>query len=739
MDFKAKIVALGRLCGINSEYRDNFGQRRRTSRATTQALLSAMGVPWEERARLDRELGQRRLKPFDRLLEPVQVIAGAARAPRVVIYPWTSTPKLPARLEVQGELVSESGDRVFWEATLKAPSGPQHRAGGDGFRTRLELPLPRTLALGYYALHLKVKVGSKEETGKTRLLVAPAKVYLPEELAGGNRLWGLSLPLYALRSEGNWGLGDFGDLLEVIDWAATLGAAFVGVNPLHAPAPQADADPSPYSPTSRLFLNFLYLNLERVPELSACPEAQDLLASRQFQSFQAKLQAARLVAYPEVYRLKHRVLKWLYQTFKAEHGPPDAPRTTRGYEFARFLLGQGESLAKFGQYCALAEFLKQSDWRQWPHAYHHPESQAVAVFSRERPQEILVHQYGQWLAATQLHEVGRQALKRGLPFTLYQDLALGAAPGGFDTWAHQELFAQDAALGAPPDAFNPKGQNWGLPPLIPERLRESGYQWFIDTLRANAPEGGMLRLDHVMGLFRLFWVPKGAEARQGAYVRYPARELLAILTLESVRRRTLIIGEDLGTVAPNIRRRLDRTGVFSYRVFYFERDGQNRFRPPQDYPRQAVAAVTTHDLPTLTGFWLGKDVELKRRLKLYPEPHLSAADAAARQQDRLALVEALGSQGLLPTAVGTHSYSRESCPQELRFGVLQYLAQSEAALLEVRLEEIFGLADQQNLPGTRKEHPNWRLKLPLTINQLRQAPQPAPLAARLYRYRGRGG
>ena len=205
-----------------------------------------------------------------------------------------------------------------------------------------------------------------------------------------------------------------------------------------------------------------------------------------------------------------------------------------------------------------------------------------------------------------------------------------------------------------------------------------------------------------------------------------------------MRRRTLIIGEDLGTVAPHIRRDLKKTGVFSYRVFYFERDGRGRFRPPQDYPPKAVAAVTTHDLPTLAGFWLGKDIELKRTLHLYPEPQLAEADAAARQQDRLALVEALKSRELLPAATAPMPFSRASCPQACRFGVLEYLAQSDAALLEVRLEEIFGLEDQQNLPGTRQEHPNWRLKLPWTIKQMRQAPEPAQLAARLNRYRRRG-
>jgi 4-alpha-glucanotransferase len=316
-------------------------------------------------------------------------------------------------------------------------------------------------------------------------------------------------------------------------------------------------------------------------------------------------------------------------------------------------------------------------------------------------------------------------------------LALGASPGGFDTWAHQELFARGPAIGAPPDAFNPKGQNWGLPPLIPDRLRNSGYQLFIDTLRANTPPGGMLRMDHVMGLFRLLWIPKGAEAARGAYVAYPARELLAILALESVRRRALIIGEDLGTVPPRIRRELGKSGVFSYRVFYFERDGNHNFLPPEAYPARAMATVTTHDLPTLTGFWQGHDLAFKRSLDLYPEARLAESDAADREQDRRFLVETLRGRGLLDEGTAVDSGAGDACHQVLREAVLEYLAQSASALMEVRLEEVFGAPEQQNLPGTKKERPNWRVKLPLTLEQMEGSPEPARLAARLNKARGR--
>jgi 4-alpha-glucanotransferase len=736
-DFAKKIAALGRLCGITSQYWDNFGRRHRTSQATYRELLSAMGVDWQAPESLDREIARRRLGVWGGLLEPVELIIPAPASSRATLRVWSPGPEPPAAVEVFSEISSESGERCGWETRL-APGGRlKVQAVPGGFRVAVPLPLPAGLDLGYYGLSLRVKSGGREETGRTRLIAAPPRAYTPAWLEEGRRTWGVNLPLYALRSRGNWGVGDFADLQAVIRWAGSLGAAFVGVNPLHAPGGGDAADPSPYSPSSRIFLNTIYLSLEAAPELADCREARELLASPEFQAAKTRLAEAALVPYGEVQRLKRRVLGLLYRTFCQVHGAPEAPPlTARSREFAQFVAAGGEAVARFGRFGALTEHFQEADWRHWPEPYQDPESPAVAEFAQEHRRAVGLHQYGQWLAATQLDQVCREARRQGLPFSLYEDLALGASPGGFDTWAHQALFARGPAMGAPADAFNPLGQNWGLPPLIPERLRNSGYQLFIDTLRANIPPGGLLRMDHVMGLFRLLWIPRGAEAARGAYVVYPAKELLAILALESVRRQTLIIGEDLGTVSPLIRRELGKAGVFSYRVFYFERDGHHNVLPPEAYPARAMATVTTHDLPTLTGFWQGRDLALKQTLNLYPDAGLAEADAAARVEDRRLLLAALKGRGLLPDGEACQPDVDGSCPLELREAVLTYLAQSEAALLEVRLEEIFGVPEQQNLPGTHKEHPNWRVKLPLTLEQMESSPEPARLVARLNLARG---
>ena len=275
-------------------------------------------------------------------------------------------------------------------------------------------------------------------------------------------------------------------------------------------------------------------------------------------------------------------------------------------------------------------------------------------------------------------------------------------------------------MGAPPDDFNPRGQDWGLPPMIPQKMAQTRFSLFIDTLRANLPPGGIVRLDHVMALFRLYWIPEGLDPRHGTYITYPSRELLGLLTLESQRRRTLVIGEDLGTVAPGIRLDLHRAGIFSYKVFYFERTAAGKFLPPEDYPGQALACITTHDLPTLAGYWEGRDIVIKSQLNIYPSPHAAEEDAASRVQDRLSLVEALVEQNLLPPG---YTPPPDFCPEELRRAVLAYLGKSQAALMEVRLEELLGLTAQQNLPGTLDQHPNWQQKIFQAIEDLQHNPE----------------
>ena len=403
-------------------------------------------------------------------------VCSAAAPPKVNVQVFTPSAALPSPLRLAAALTAESGQQFDWQAEFSGSPTAASRAVPGGFRHRLELRIPEELSLGYYELQLRVEAGGRTESGQTRLIVAPERTYLPECLNAGRRLWGFNLPLYALRRAHNWGIGDFGDLRAVMAWAASLGAAFVGVNPLHARSALPESDPSPYSPTSRLFYNLLYLDLDEVPELELSPEVQALLAGREFQAARHDLRQGPVVPYDRVFRLKRRVLELLFQAFQEHHGGPEAPTTPRGREFAGFIQAKGESLKNLGAFGALTEHFQEGDWRRWPREYQDPGSPAVAEFASQQPREIRLCQYGHWLAATQLQEVAESARRRGLPFSLYQDLALGVGAAGFDTWAYPSLFARGVTIGAPPDAFNPRGQNWGIPPIIPQALRESGYQ-----------------------------------------------------------------------------------------------------------------------------------------------------------------------------------------------------------------------------------------------------------------------
>jgi (1->4)-alpha-D-glucan 1-alpha-D-glucosylmutase len=449
-----------------------------------------------------------------------------------------------------------------------------------------------------------------------------------------DRVWGPSVQLYGLRSARNWGIGDLGDLAVLLEWAAARGAALVGLNPLHALFAHNPAHCSPYSPSTRLCWNALYLDVEAIPEYAECAPARALVESGPFRMRLARLREAPLVDYPGVAAAKQEVLRLLFARFR------DAPRAT---EFERFRSDDVRRHAAWEAKCA----------------------------GDADPQ---YYEYLQWQTDAQLAHCAERADALGMPIGLYLDIAVSVDRTGSEVAAHPELFARRASLGAPPDAFNPRGQDWGLPPPRPDRMRAGGYALFRRTLAANMRHAGAIRIDHVMQLARLYWVPAGFGATEGAYVQYPLEELMAVLAEESRRHRCMVIGEDLGTVPPQVREAMARAGVPGMRLLRFERDAQGAFRPPQDYPREALAALGTHDMPTLAG-WLG-----------------DPASAA----DRAALAAALGAP---PDAENVHAF----------------LAATPCRVMLLQPEDALGVAEAWNVPGTTNEHPNWRRKLPLAI------------------------
>lgn len=713
--------------GVARDYFDNWGRRHWTSEESKRAILTAMGVRAESRDDLRRALADTEDGLWHRPCDPVMVRRADAG-------PGTWSFRLPAEEGEDHEVV------IAWEVRDEAGSIRRQGEAGPGLvpvethalegrrQIRLELTLPADLPIGYYNLRAQAVMPIRSVEGCMRLILVPPHCYVPPRFHEDRRTWGLSLHLYALRSSRNWGVGDFGDLAALTEWAAKeLGAGLIGLNPLHALKNARPYHISPYSPDSRLFLNPLYVDVERMPDFSDSEPAQRMVQDSGFQSWLEVLRKSETVDYDQVSAAKRAVLEAIFATFQERHlasrGWSLKPRTARGRAFARYVRDEGDSLENFALFQVLAEEFRREEpsvwvWQEWPEAYRHPESAAVAAFRIAHPDRVRFHQYLQWAAREQLENVARQARALGMPLGLYHDLALASDRCGSDSWMFQDLFAPGADAGCPPDAFALGGQNWGLPPVNPVRLRETGYRMFSELLRRNLQCGGALRLDHVMGLFRLFWIPRGRPASAGAYVRYPAEDLLGILALESVRHRAVIVGEDLGTVPDEVRERLAAARVLSYRVFYFERRHDGGWKPPGVYPSQAMAVVTTHDLATLPGFWAAEDIEVRSKLGVYPDAAAWRRALEERQRDKGLVLRALKAEGLLPGGLADDPALVPEMTVELCCAIHAYLARTPSWIVLAALEDALGELAQKNVPGTLDSYPNWSRKSALPLEEL---------------------
>ena len=540
----------------------------------------------------------------------------------------------------------------------------------DGTTLLVERTLPPDVPLGYHDLE------PLDGAPPVRLIVSPGRCALPE----GLRAWGWAVQLYAARSEESWGIGDLADLRRIGRWSSALGAGFALVNPLHAPIPVTPLQDSPYYPSSRRFLNPLYLRIEEVPG------APDLGATLERAAAEGRrLNAERRIERDRVWRLKLGVLERVWERFGG------------ATEFDRFMKEQGASLRDFAVFCALAE-LHRSGWSRWPTEHRRADAPGVARFATDRAERVQFHQWLQWLLDRQLGSASE-----ALP--LMHDLPIGVDPEGADAWAWQDVLATGATIGAPPDRYNSRGQDWGLPPFVPHRLRERRFEPFVETIRAALRHAGGLRIDHVMGLFRLFWIPRGQAPAEGAYVRYPADDLLAIVALESHRVGAVIVGEDLGTVERGVRETLAARRVLSYRVTWFESE------PPARYPSLALATATTHDLPTIAGLWTGADVAEQETLCLSPN------EPAVRQIVRR-LAGMIGLPEGAPAAAVIEATHR-------------LLAEAPSALVTATLEDALAVAERPNMPGTSLERPNWSIALPEPLERLEHHPLALAIARAL--------
>jgi 4-alpha-glucanotransferase len=663
--------ALAEYCGVEVEFEDARGATQSATPETLRAVLAAMGLEAQDEDQAHATLVELQAREWELTLPPVQVCVPTERPSQIEI----NVPQDTARIEWQIEL--EDGQKLTGSANAEELTVAAQGAARGVRLAKLVLPLPHDLPLGYHHFAL---VNSK---ARSSLIVSPGQCWLSED--GDARYWGFAAQLYTVKTLRSWGIGDFSDLGELFRLTSEAGGDVIGINPLHALFPSNPAHASPYSPSSRLLLNVLYIDVVQVPEFLVSPSAKRFTHSPAFQERMDRARASRWVDYPTVASFKLTVLHDLFSHFVA-HAEPD-----RRADFEAFRSRRDESFELACVFQALSEHLTTTDptmqdLARWPVEFAHAQAPGVAQFRAEHAARITELMWLQWIADEQLAAATRAG--PGMKIGLYRDLAVGADASSAERWTKPWAFA-GAKVGAPPDLFQAEGQSWGLPPPHPMRWREEGFASFIGILRANMLHAGALRIDHAMGLQHLYWIPEGVTPAEGAYVKYPLEELLAILALESHRQRCIVVGEDLGTVPRGFRERMERGNVLSYRVLFFERAPETQeFLGTESYPALSLAVAANHDLPTLLGWW-----------------RASSTTRADREQ----LCRRLG----LPTSLLPDF-------DEVAIAVHDFLARTPSVMVLAQLDDLTREAEPVNKPGDAESYPNWRRRLKIHLEDLHE-------------------
>lgn len=691
------------MAGIADSYVSAWGDEAAVSDDTIRYLLNSLGYNTKNDEALLESASKKHRKD---VLAPVQVTSDGDPI-HVPLYLGVSA----RESEFSWHLETEQGEVM--EGYLQSQLVSDDRADGGA----LVFTLPENLPWGYHKLQIFRK--RRKSPYVMTLIVTPKSCFKQDDILNEKKLWGPSVQLYTLRTAHNWGIGDFGDLKQLVGDVAARGGDFVGLNPIHSLFPANPEGASPYSPSSRRWLNILYIDVSSVAEFAQSTEAQQLVGSAEFQQRLNAARDAHWVNYSEVSELKMSVLPLLYNEFKQRHLEKN---TARGKAFKEFVKVGGESLLHQTAFDALHKSLHDEDantwgWPVFPAEFKHFDNAAVKSFIKENADQVELYMYLQWIADGQINEVQLFAEEKGMSVGLYRDLAVGVADSGSETWADDGILCQDVSIGAPPDVLGPLGQNWGLPPLNPQRLKETAYDAFIQLLRANMKYCGALRIDHVLGLLRLWWIPKGENATQGAYMYYPVEDMLAILALESHRHQCSVIGEDLGTVPDEIVTLLGDAGVHSYKVFFFETAEDGGYYSPQHYTDQSMSALCTHDMPTLRGFWHCEDLNMGKELGLYPDSEQLQELFDSRAKSKQAILDSIAWHGHLPEGIGRDA-AYVPMDRHLSEGLQMHLAAGSSTLLSLQLEDWLEMDKPVNIPGTVDEYPNWRRKLSASLDDL---------------------
>ena len=695
--YESALAAACKLWGIQPEYWDIFGKKHKAPAEVQAAVLRSMGVNADSTESLNRTFEEQAWAEW------------ASPIPKTLVLSVSDgfiPVRLPADVEtIQATFIWENGQSrtTPFDAVLPVAEARLREQNFKEYR----LPLPAEAKLGYHRL----KIGNAE----AELILCPDRAH-----AVNARSAGIAVSVYGLKSDRNWGCGDFTDVQHFTKWAnQSLGVAFVALNPLHSIPNRQPYNTSPYLPNCSFYRNGIYIDIERIPEIQRSSLAQRLLSSPKLRACLEELRSSAYVEYEKVWRLKRVFLKLAYRQFLRDN-PPGSPVRKHFDDYAWL---EGELLHKFAVYQALDEWLHKQDgnlwiWPDWPEAYRNPHSPEVNGFETDHARSVQFYKYIQWVLEQQLADAQQYAKSLGMPIGLYHDLALATDRCGSDLWAHPEHYVAGCRVGSPPDDFSPTGQDWAFPPPNSRHHRETGYKMFIRSIRNNARHGGALRIDHVMRFFRLFWITDGKTPTEGLYVHDYSDDLIRILALESVRGEFVVIGEDLGTVEPYIRKSLGKFGILSYRLLYFERGPGGTFKEPDEYPQLALVSVSTHDLPTLAGFWENRDIEARRRAGVLPDEGSYREQLSARAVEKQRMLDVMFASDLLPPWFPRMAADVPEFTGELHNGAVGFLAETPSQLFVLNQEDLFKDPDQQNLPGTTEQYPNWRHKMRFTISQL---------------------
>ncbi|HYP92122.1 MAG TPA: 4-alpha-glucanotransferase [Mycobacterium sp.] len=670
------LVELARRYGVATEYNDWTGRHTTTASSTLIAVLDALGVPAATENERTASLAAHDRDYWARSLPPT--IVGRSG---VVSSFWVHVSNGdPAGLWIRLEDGStRTGLRQL--ENNRAPYDLDGRLVGEA-----TFELPGDLPLGYHQLHLQV--GASDIS--TLVIVSPASMGLPARL-GPSRAWGLATQLYSVRSQRSWGIGDLTDLADLAVWSASRhGAGFVLVNPLHAAAPTPPMEPSPYLPTSRRFINPLYLRVEAIAEFAYVRQRGSIRRARV--EVQALAKKSNRIDRDAAWKAKRSALESVYRVKRS---------AGRELAYTAYRQREGQSLDDFATWCALAEQYG-NDWHQWPEDLQHPAGPAVADFAAEHAKTVDFHRWLQWQLDDQLTAAQATAVQAGMELGVMHDLAVGVDPNGADAWALQDVLALGVTAGAPPDEFNQLGQDWSQPPWRPDQLVDHAYEPFRALVNAVLRHAGGVRVDHIIGLFRLWWIPKGAPPTDGTYVRYDHEAMIGVLALEAHRAGAVVVGEDLGTVEPWVRDYLRERGLFGTSILWFEadREGGGGPLPAERWREYCLSAVTTHDLPPTPGYLAGEHVRLRERLGLLTRP--AAEELAADQAQQAAWLAELRRVGLLGDAPDVDA---------IVLALYRYLGRTPSKLLALSLADAVGDIRTQNQPGTTDEYPNWRVPL----------------------------